>query len=58
MYAEAAYLALRAETKELWLTHFSPAVVHPEEGIDIARAEFPNTKTGVDGMIKVLNFEE
>lgn len=58
MYAEAAYLALRAETKELWLTHFSPAVVHPAEGIDIARAEFPNTKTGVDGMIKVLNFEE
>ncbi len=58
MYAEAAYLALRAETKELWLTHFSPAVVHPEEGIEVARAEFPNTKTGVDGMMKVLNFEE
>ena len=58
MYAEAAYLALRAETKELWLTHFSPAVVHPEEGIDVARAEFENTITGVDGMYKTLRFED
>lgn len=58
MFAEAAYMALRAETKELWLTHFSPAVVHPNEGIEIARAEFPNTKIGVDGMIKTLKFDD
>lgn len=58
MYAEAAYTALRAETKELWLTHFSPAVVYPEDGIDIARKEFPNTKIGRDGMTKALKFED
>lgn len=58
MYAEAAYLALRAETKELWLTHFSPAVVRPEDGVNIAREEFPNTYTGTDGMMKILRFEE
>ena len=58
MYAEAAYTALRAETKELWLTHFSPAVVRPEEGIEVARAEFQNTKVGVDGMMRTLKFED
>lgn len=58
MYAEAAYTALRAETRELWLTHFSPAVVHPEEGIEVARKEFPNTKIGRDGMLKTLKFED
>lgn len=58
MFAEAAYLAKRAEVKELWLTHFSPAVVKPSLGLDEAMKEFPNTKVGEDGMVRVLKFEE
>ena len=57
-FAEAATLAKAAEVKELWLTHFSPALNHPEEYIDVAREIFPNTKTGTDGMGRTLKFEE
>ncbi len=58
MYAEASYLALRAEVKELWLTHFSPAVVKPSLGLEEATSEFKNTKIGEDGMSVTLKFEE
>ena len=57
-FAEAAALAKAAEVKELWLTHFSPALNRPDEFIDVARAIFPNTKTGTDGMSLTLKFEE
>ncbi len=57
-FAEAAALAKAAEVRELWLTHFSPALNHPEEFIDVAREIFPNTKTGTDGMSLTLKFTE
>ena len=57
-FAEAAALAKAAEVKELWLTHFSPALNRPDEFVDVARAIFPNTKTGTDGMSLTLKFEE
>ena len=57
-FVEAAALAKAAEVKELWLTHFSPALNRPDEFIDVARAIFPNTKTGTDGMSLTLKFEE
>ena len=57
-FAEAATLAKAAEVKELWLTHFSPALNRPDEFIDVARAIFPNAKTGTDGMSLTLKFEE
>ncbi len=57
-FAEAATLAKAAEVKELWLTHFSPALNRPDEFIDVARAIFPNTKTGTDGMSLTMKFEE
>ncbi len=57
-FAEAATLAKAAGVKELWLTHFSPALNRPEEFIDVARAIFPNTKTGTDGMSLTMKFEE
>ena len=52
-FAEAAALAKAAEVRELWLTHFSPALNHPEEFIDVAREIFPN-----DGMSLTLKFTE
>ena len=57
-FAEAAALAKAAEVKELWLTHFSPALNRPEEFIDVAREIFPNAKTGTDGMSLTMKFEE
>lgn len=57
-FAEAAQLAEAAGVRELWLTHFSPALNHPEEFAWVAREIFPNVRTGTDGMSKSLRFEE
>jgi ribonuclease Z len=57
MIREAAGLARDAGAEELWLTHYSPALVHPENYLDDALKIFPNTKCGRDGMSAELNFE-
>lgn len=57
-YQEAAKLALLAEAKELWLTHFSPAVTNPRMYLSEATAYFANTKVGKDRMIKEFKFDD
>lgn len=57
-YQEAAGLARDAEVKELWLTHFSPAMPNPREYLFVAKEIFPNTKVGKDRMIKEFKFDE
>ena len=57
-FQEAALLADRAQVKELWLTHYSPSLVHPEEFMDSVTKIFNNAKPGKDGKTVVLNFEE
>ena len=57
-FAEAAELARQAQAKRLWLTHFSPALPHPEEYLDSAWAHFPYTVLGHDGMRATLRFDE
>lgn len=57
-FEEAADLANKAQVCALWLTHYSPALNYPENYIDCARAIFPNTKAGKDGMSAELNFED
>lgn len=52
IFSEAATLALNANVKELWLTHFSPALPAPEKCIESASKIFPNTKVGRDLMKK------
>lgn len=49
LYSEAAELAKQSNVKQLWLTHYSPAVTEPEEGLDIAKAVFEHTECGYDG---------
>lgn len=56
-YKEAATLAKEGRVKELWLTHFSPANIRTEEGIENATSIFPNTILGQDRMTKTLSFE-
>jgi len=58
VFSEAAAIASGSGSKELWLTHFSPSLKHPEDFIEAARSIFPNTVIGRDLMIKQLNFIE
>lgn len=57
-FQETAILAKKAEVKELWLTHFSPALPNPERYLYIAQKEFPNTILGKGLMQKTLNFKD
>lgn len=55
---EAAKLAKTAAPRELWLTHYSPSLTHPEEYIDKAREIFPAVKAAKDGWTVELEFDE
>ena len=57
-FAEAAMMARDANVKELWLTHFSPAMNHPEQFLETAQEIFPATVIGTDGMSRTMTFEE
>lgn len=57
-FLEAAELAKKANPKELWLTHYSPSLVRPEEFMKEVRDIFPNTVPGKDGMTIELVYEE
>lgn len=58
MFTEAAALARDAGAKELWLTHFSPSLIRPEEFMEPVRQIFPNAFPGKDGKSVELNFDE
>ena len=55
---EAAQTALKANVKEMWLTHFSPSLVRPEEYMGDVRKIFPDSYLGKDGKSVDLLFEE
>lgn len=55
---EAACLAKKADVKEMWLTHFSPSLVRPEEYMRGIREIFPDSFVGKDGKSVDLQFEE
>lgn len=56
--SEAATLAQKGNVKELWLTHYSPALLNNMIDVTEARKIFPNTKASHDRMLMTLNFEE
>ena len=53
---EAANLAREAGVKELWLTHYSPSLVRPEEYLNQVRNIFEKTKMPRDGWNKTIDF--
>ncbi len=55
---EAARVARAAEAAELWLTHYSPSMTHPEAFLGDVRNIFPNTIAAKDGRTVELNFDE
>lgn len=57
-FYEAANLAKAANVKEMWLTHYSPSLAHPEEFMEDVRAIFPNAKAGKDRMTVELDFPD
>lgn len=56
LFSEAAKLALEAEVKELWLTHYSPSLIEPEAYINNAVNIFNNTSLGYDRRSKEIIF--
>ena len=57
-FREAAVLARDAQVQEMWLTHYSPSLVRPDEFMDKVREIFLNAYPGKDGKSVELNFEE
>lgn len=55
---EAARIAKAAQVPELWLTHYSPSLMHPEEYIGEVRKIFPAAVAAKDGRTRELNFAE
>ena len=57
-FLEAAQLAREAEVRELWLTHYSPSLIRPEDYMDQVREIFPRAVAGKDGKSVELKFED
>ena len=57
-FYEAAKLAKAAKVKELWLTHYSPSLNHPEEYMEEVRKIFPAAKAGKDRKSVELYFDK
>ncbi|MCR5587553.1 MAG: ribonuclease Z [Lachnospiraceae bacterium] len=58
MMQEACEIARDAEVKELWLTHYSPSLVHPEQYSKELKKIFPETICTKDRRTVDLMFEE
>ena len=54
---EAAHLAKEAGVKEMWLTHYSPSLVHPEEYMAEVYEIFPQSVAAKDGRSLEINYE-
>lgn len=57
-FYEAATMAKEAQVKELWLTHYSPSLVRPQDYTKQVQEIFPNTIVPKDRRTTTLLFEE
>lgn len=57
-FYEAAELAKMAAPKEMWLTHFSPSLIRPEQYLNEVQKIFPSTRIVKDGKSVTLEFEK
>lgn len=57
-FYEAAAMAKEAQVKEMWLTHYSPSLVRPQDYESKVREIFPNTIVAKDRRTTTLLFEE
>lgn len=57
IFSEAARLGRAADVKEMWLTHYSPALAEPELFEDYVKGIFDRVRLGKDRMCTTLMFE-
>lgn len=57
-FYEAAEMAKAAKVEQMWLTHYSPSLIHPEQYTDEVRKIFPNTIVAKDGRMVDLMFKD
>lgn len=57
-FYEAARVAKDADVGQLWLTHFSPSLIHPENYMDAVRKIYKEASLGKDGRFVELDFQE
>ena len=57
LFSDAATIAKNADVPELWLTHYSPALVKPKDYEEKVQSIFPNAVISCDGMKKTINKE-
>lgn len=57
-FYEAATMASEARVQEMWLTHFSPSLVHADQYMPKVREIFENSYLGKDGKTVELAFLE
>lgn len=55
---EAAELAKKSKPREMWFTHYSPSLNHPDEYMDAVKKIFPRAKAARDGWSVQLDFKE
>lgn len=55
---EAARIASQAQVPKLWLTHYSPSLMYPEQYINEVRKIFPHAVAAKDGKTAELQFQE
>lgn len=58
MFTEAAKVARDAEVQELWLTHYSPSLLYPQNYLPESKKIFDNIKAGKDRMSRTLEFSK
>lgn len=57
-FYEAAEMAKKSHARELWLTHFSPSLVHAERYMPKVKKIFEASSLGFDGRTLELDFKE
>ncbi len=57
-FYEAAALAAKAEVSEMWLTHFSPSLIHAERYMKDVKKIFSSASLGEDGRSVELDFTD
>ena len=57
-FYEAAQLGAQAQPRRMWLTHYSPSLIHPAEYMDEVHTIFPAAEPGQDLKSITLKFDE
>lgn len=57
-FYEAARLGKEADVMQMWLTHYSPSLVRPDEFMEETKEIFPRVKAGKDGKSITLEFDK